>query len=134
MSSDDAQAAFGETSPPRRSNRRLFFVLAAIDGTLAVVLAVVWFITGFTGLGDAVGDLTRIQAPGQAVAELEEGKQAVYWEGRGASPPLEIAVPLRVGMEHQHHRGRCRDVVDEIKSDLHEHGGTTFSSVPTLAR
>ena len=87
----DAQAAFGQEAP-RKPASSLGYWLAAMVAFAAVAGAIGWFVVGLTSLGDKVDDLHRVTVPGQAVVELEAGKQSVYWEGGGAIPPLEITV------------------------------------------
>jgi hypothetical protein len=90
-SNPDAAAAFGQEAP-RKPASSLGYWLAGLVAVVAVAGGIGWFVLGLTSLGDKVDDLHRIAVPGQAVVELEAGKQSVYWEGGGTVPPLEIAV------------------------------------------
>lgn len=64
---------------------------AAMVAFAAVAGAIAWVVTGLMGLGDRVQELHRMAVPGQLVAELEAGKQSVYWESGGRAR-VEIAV------------------------------------------
>lgn len=89
--SSDAEAAFGEPGPEKRAGT-LGYWLAGLLAVVAVAGGVAWFVLGFSSLGDRVDELDRVDVPGQAVVELESGKQSVYWEGGDVVPPLEISV------------------------------------------
>lgn len=89
--SSDAQAAFGAPGPEQRASA-LGYWLAGLLAVGAVAGGVAWFVLGLSSLGDKVDELHRVEVPGQAVVELESGKQAVYWEGGDVVPLLEIAV------------------------------------------
>ena len=97
MSADQAQAAFGEPSAPKRAST-LGYWLAGLVGLAAVAGAIAWFVLGFTGLGDRVDDLERVPIPGSAVVTLEQGKNAVYYEGRG-DPSLQIRLRALDGID-----------------------------------
>jgi hypothetical protein len=116
-----AQAAFGE-DPPKQRASRLGYVFAGLVAIAAVGGAIAWFVVAFTSLGDKVDELHRIEVPGSATIELDAGDKAVYWEGRGASPPLRIAV-LKVD-------GEAIDVGPhggEVTYEVNGHNGTSIA-------
>lgn len=98
----EARSAFGADEPRKRASTAGYW-LAGLIAVAAVGGAIAWFVLGLGGLGGAVDDLARVDVPGSAVVELEEGRQSAYWEGEGAVPALRIAVrevdgpPLEVG-------------------------------------
>lgn len=120
--SSDAQAAFGEPAGQKRRASTLGYWLAGLLALLAVAGGVAWFALGFSSLGDRVDELGRISVPGQAIVELESGKQSIYWEGGGSVPALEISVrrvdgpPVAVGP----HGG-------EVTYDVNGHSGTSVA-------
>lgn len=98
----EAQAAFGAQEPRKRGSTAGYW-LAGLVAVAAVGGAIAWFVLGLGGLAGAVDDLARVDVPGSAVVELDDGRQSAYWEGEGPVPALDIAVeevdgpPLEVG-------------------------------------
>lgn len=85
----DASAAFGsDEGGPGRARTSPWPGILAI--ALGIAASTAWFVLGFVGLDRAIGDLERVPVPGQAVVELEAGRQAVYYESAEGS---DAAVP-----------------------------------------
>lgn len=127
MSGDysDAQAAFGR-QPPRKPASSLGYWIAAMIAFAAVAGAIAWFVVGLTGLDDRVSELHRLTVPGELTAELGAGKHAVYWEGRGDPPAMDIAVRRVDGPEVPvgPHGG-------EVTYDVGGHAGTSVAGFTT---
>jgi hypothetical protein len=117
----DAQAAFGEPASEKRASA-LGYWLAALLALASIAGGVAWFALGFSSLGDKVDELHRVDVPGRAVVELESGKQSIYWEGSGASPPMRIAVRSAGGAQVPvgPHGG-------EVTYDVNGHSGTSVA-------
>lgn len=107
-----AEAAFGAPSAGTASRggapSRTGYAIGVAVIALGVVAAVAWFVVQITGFADRVDDLGRVAVPGSGVVALEEGRQAIYYEGPGGEdavvPPLRVRIvpvgggaPLEVG-------------------------------------